>query len=244
MYETCSMWNFDAIYPEVKFVIPPMSKGFFVDNLRSLSVNKAMGVDKLSARMLKIASPIIAPSVAKLMNISLKSGIFPKRWKTAKVTPLFKSGEHDDVNNYRPISVLPVLSKILERHDHIHLYDYLKDNNMLYARQSGFRKYHSTETALIRIVDQLLFNLDNNRVSGLVLVDYSKAFDMVDHEMLMTKLTLYGVSDASLRWFQSYLKDRQQFVSIGGREGEIFTCSPWSATRQHSWTVVFLNFYK
>ena len=173
-------------------------------------------MDKISAKILKIAAPVIAQSISKLLNCSIELGVFPDRWKIAKVTPLFKSGERDDINNCRPVSVLPVLSKILERHVHIHLYEYFNVNNLLYAHQSGFRRYHGRETALIRIIDQMLFDLDKNRVSGLVFIDYRKAFDMVDHEILMANLKAYGMSDGSVTWFQSYLCDRQQFVSIGG----------------------------
>ena len=100
------------------------------------------------------------------------SGSFPSRWKTAKVSPLYKNGDSRDVQNFRPISVLPVLSKVIERHVHDSLYSYLTENNLIYPRQSGFRKNHSTDTALIQIIDELLFNLDKTRVSGIVLVDY------------------------------------------------------------------------
>ena len=195
---------------EVEFSIPLLSKGYIIDNLRALNPKKAMGVDKFSARILKIAAPVIAPFIAKLMNRSIESCVFPIRWKTAKVTPLFKSGDRDDLNNYRPISVLPILSKLLERHVHTNLYAYLSDNNLLYACQSGFRRHHGTDTALIKLVDELLLNLDKNRVSGLVLIDYCKAFDMVDHQILMSKLNAYGMCKNSARWFRSYLSGRQQ----------------------------------
>ena len=142
-----------------------MTKAFVLDTLLSLSPNKATGVDKISARMLKIAAPIIAPSLCKLMNCSIRAGVFPQRWKTAKVRPLFKSGDRSDVNNYRPISVLPVISKLLERHVHSAFYAYLRDNNLLYVGQSGFREYHSAETSLISLMDKLLFNLNHFSVS-------------------------------------------------------------------------------
>ncbi|KAL9963193.1 hypothetical protein ACROYT_G032370 [Oculina patagonica] len=99
---------------------------------------------------------------------------------------------------------------------HDSLYTYLNDNNLLYSRQSGFRKHHSTEIALIKIVDELLFNLDNDKVSGMVLVDYTKAFDMVDHELLLRKLEVYGVINKELVWCHSYLSNRQQVVQVGG----------------------------
>ena len=96
--------------------------------------------------------------------------MFPCRWKTSKVTPIFKSGDPTDVTNYRPISVLLILSKIAERYVHNALYTFLCENDLIYFRQSGFHSKHSTETALIKIIDDLLFNLDNDRVSGMVLV--------------------------------------------------------------------------
>ena len=104
------------------------------------------------------------------------------------MTALHKAGNMDDVNNYRPISVLPVLSKIIERHVHNHLSEYLNVYDLIYKNQSGFRKQYSTETALAYIVDTLLFNLDKNHINGMVLVDYKKAFDMVDHVTLLSKL--------------------------------------------------------
>lgn len=207
--------------PDVQFSIPPVKTSFTVDNLRNLNSNKAIGVDKISAKMLKIAAPIIGSSVTKLMNMSLESAVFPHRWKLAKVTPLFKSGERDNLSNYRPISVLPVLSKLLERHVHTQFYDYLSHNNLLYIRQSGFRKNHGTDTALIKIIDQLLLNLDKNCVNGLILIDYCKAFDMVDHKILMTKLNAYGLSQNSKTWFESYLSGRQQYVTLNGLDSDL-----------------------
>lgn len=142
-----------------------------------------------------------------------------KTWST-RVTPLFKSGDADESSNYRPISVLPVLSKVVERHIHDSLYQYLSESNLIYKHQSGFRKKHSTETALIHIIDELLFNLDDDRVNGLILVDYRKAFDMVDHTILMEKLKAYGVVGNSLSWFHSYLQDRHQLVTVAGTESD------------------------
>ena len=122
--------------------IPPINKGDVVDAFRSLSHNKAMGVDRFSARIFKIAAPAIADSVRMLLNRSIQVSEFPKRWKIARMNPLFKSSDRDDKNNYRPISILPVLSKILERRVHTHFYDNPCDNNLLYVRQPVFRRHH------------------------------------------------------------------------------------------------------
>ena len=136
---------------------------------------------------------------------------------TPVFTPVFKgNGSRNDKNNYRPISVLPILSKVLEKHICEHLCDFLKENDLFHPLQSGFRKSYSTETALIRLVDQLLFNLDNDKVTGLVFIDYKKAFDLIDHKLLLSKLRALGVGESSLLLFRDYLSGRRQFVNIDG----------------------------
>ena len=189
------------------FSIPPIAEADVVGYLLKIDSNKSTGVDGISSRMLKLAASVIAPSITKLINLSFPLNVFPSRWKTAKVTPVFKSGDPTDVTNYRAISVLPILSKIAERHVHNAVYSFLCANDLIYIRQSGFRSKHSTETALIKIIDDLIFNLDNDSVSGMVLVDYLKAFDMVDHTLLLKKLEVYGLNRDSLQWFTSYLEE-------------------------------------
>lgn len=127
----------------------------------------------------------------------------------------------DDVNNYRPISVLPVLSKIIERHVHDHLSEYLNVHDLIYKNQSGFRKQYSTETALAYIVDTLRFNLDKNHINGMVLVDYKKAFDMVDHVTLLSKLKANQLDRSTLLWFKSYINNRIQLVSFKGQTSTV-----------------------
>ena len=103
---------------------------------------------------------------------------------------------------------------MIERHVHNHLYAYMTANDQIYNRQSGFRQFHSTETALIKLIDQLLFDMYNNRITGMVLVDYQKAFDMVDHCLLLSKLEIYGLDDHALQWITSYLHNRRQCVQL------------------------------
>ena len=134
---------------------------------------------------------------------------------------MFKSGDASDPSNYRPISVLHVLSKIIERHVHDFLYGFLCENDLIYSRQSGFRKRHSIETALVKIIDYLLFELDKNWVGGMVLVDYSKAFDMVDHYLLLQKLKIYRVKNREHLGFQSYLSNKKRIVSLSGKESAL-----------------------
>ena len=151
--------------------------------------------------------------LTKLFNISIRKGFFPNKWKVARVSPLFKDGAHDIRGNYRPIFVLPVLSKLLEKHVAGFFMDHLARNYLLYDLQSAFREGHSTESALL--TDQILFYLDQDKVTGMVSVDFKKAFDLVDHQLLLTKLRLYRLSESALSWFQSYVTDRHQ-VEVSG----------------------------
>ena len=134
-----------------------------------LTPRKAAGIDKISSQLLRIGAPVIAPVVARLINFSFSSGSFTSRYKTTKqqqlnnllkttkVSPLYENGDSRDVQNFLPISAPPVLSKVIERHVHDFLYSYLTENNLIYPCQSGFRKNHCTDTALIQIINELLF---------------------------------------------------------------------------------------
>ena len=144
---------------------------------------------------------------------------FPNEMKKARVVPLYKKGDCNYEGNYRPVSILPVVSKIFERIVHEQLYDYLDTKNLVYEFQSGFRPMFSTNTALTYLGDKIRFNMDKGDFTGVVLLDLQKAFDTVDHTILLTKLKAAGASDIVVRWFSSYLCSRKQFVDIQG------TCS-------------------
>ena len=201
---------------EVKFDIPPISVTYVKNQLASLDPTKATGLDGLSAKFLRISSSVIAAPLTKILNLSISTGIFPDSFKKAKVTPCFKKGDKSDKSNYRPISVLSLLSKIIEKHVAEYLKSYLESHDLLYERQSGFRSKHSCETALTAIVDDWISAIDNNEIIGTVLLDLSKAFDLVSHRLLLEKLRYYQFSDRSLHWFKSYFDHRSQQVSISG----------------------------
>ena len=135
-------------------------------------------------------------------------GSFPGLWKKAKVSPIFKDGSLFYRSNYRPISVLAILSKILERHVHISIYNFLTENDLLSDSQFGFRKSRSCELAVTDLIDRLLNNMDIGVLNGLLLVDLRKAFDLVNHSILLSKLQIYGCSSSAVQWFASYLSDR------------------------------------
>ena len=143
-------------------------------------------------------------------------GVVPEDWKSARVIPVYKSGKRDNMENYRPISILPAISKVPEKVIFNQLYLYLTDNNLMSKFQSGFRKDFFTETSITYFVDNIRKNMDNGLLTGVVFIDLKKAFDTVDQELLLNKLHLYEVCPEALIWFRSYLCCRQQVVEIEG----------------------------
>ena len=158
--------------------------------LLKLDVSKARGLDQISNKILKLAGPVICNQLTDLFNLSVKSGVFPNDWKLAKVSPIHKTGERNDANNYRPISALLTIARNFEKLIYEQLYDYLCKNDVLDSlmRQSGFRSLHSTVTTLLDLTNQWCFNIDRGMISGVVFLDLKKAFDMVDHSLLLTKI--------------------------------------------------------
>ena len=186
--------------------------------IKELKPNKAVGLDKVSSRMLKDAADIVAPSLTSLFNISINNGCFPSTWKLAKISPLFKKGSKQDPSNYRPISVLPTISKLLEKAVHMQLYSYLRDNNLLSQKQFGFRLNSSTVTASAMFTDKTLSAMDKGQLTGAVFIDLTKAFDTVNHSILLSKLCSLGVLNDSpaYNWFESYLSNRCQVTVCNG----------------------------
>ena len=184
--------------------------------LNGVKINKATGIDKILNRILKMAAFVIYKNLADLFNLSITSGVFPSDWKIAKVSPLFKSGDLTDANNYRPIPVLPTIARVFERLIFVQLYTYVNDNNFLYTYKSGSRPLHSTLTALLDITNEWCFNIDQGMVNGVLFLDLKKALDTVDHVILLTKLRYYGVETDTINWFTSYLQNRQQVCYANG----------------------------
>ena len=184
--------------------------------LAKINERKAAGLDNIPSRLLKMAGNIIAPSLTQIFIKSINTGIFSTEWKLARVTPIFKKGKRNDPNNYRPISVIPIVAKIFEKIIYDQLCDYLTDNNLLTHCQSGFRSQHSTLTALIEATNSWSVNIDNGLVNGVIFIDLKKAFDTIDHTILIRKLRKYGVDSSGLKWFESYLCYRNQKCSTNG----------------------------
>ena len=203
-----------------KFVIPNIEKEKVMKFLSNIETTKSTGTDNIGPRLLKLAAHHIVDDITFICNHSIKNSVFPSKWKEAKVVPLHKNGPQEEVNNYRPISILPVILKILEKHLPDSLYSFLHEFDLLHKTQSGFRSQHSCETALIHMIDNWLNAIDNGKMIGIVLVDFKKDFDLVDHKILLSKLKIYGIKDETLSWFDNYLSQRRQQVSINNAKSE------------------------
>ena len=164
---------------------------------------------------------LISTSICNLINHSMSQGVFPQSLKLAKIIPIHKRGDFRTPANFRPISLLPYLSKIFEKVVFSRLLNHLTNNNILTPNQFGFRKNLSTLDALIHFTELMYDALNNRKTCLNVLIDFSKAFDTVNHDILLRKLRRYGVCGSALLWFESYLKDREQYVSIGDKSSEV-----------------------
>lgn len=194
---------------DLLFELTPVSEEDVLKAIQGMSNKKSTGVDNISILMIKMAVPTIVPSLTHICNRSLSERTFPTKWKRSKIIPIHKSGNKKSANNYRPISILPSVSKILERLVQVQLTDYLKFNNILSEAQSGFRKNHSTISALLKVTDDWLSAIDHGLLTGAVFIDLRKAFDTVDPFILLNKLSNIGVSASCLSWFRSYLTGRR-----------------------------------
>ena len=161
-----------------------------------------------------------------ICNLSFQKGVFPTELKIANVVPIYKSGDEMIFTNYRPVSVLPVFSKLLERLMYNRLIGFINANNLLYEYQFGFQKGKSTHMALIFLIDKITEALDQGNCVIGIFIDFSKAFDTVDHKLLLQKMKLYGIQGTANQWFHDYLSNRYQYVTYNGVKSkqEIITC--------------------
>ena len=197
--------------------VRPVAPGEVSDIIQNFK-NKATLDTKISALKTANSDTKFSRALAKIITTSFKQGIFPQQLKLARVVPIYKNGTKTDVSNYRPISLLSSFSKIYEKLMHKRIVEFMEKNNSFYEMQYGFRSGRSCEHALLNAQSTLLNSLNKNQISLLLLIDFSKAFDMVEHSILLKKLYHYGIRGTALNWLKSYLENRQQFVTINGKD--------------------------
>jgi len=191
----------------------PTDESEILKIVSSLGSRKSPGYDKVKPDLVKMVANEISYPLKIIFNMSLCNGIVPDALKIAKVVPIYKKDSPESFSNYRPVSVLPCFSKILERIVHDRCYDFLSINNILYKRQYGFRYMHSTYMAVLDFIKDINVAIDNNMYTAGIFMDLSKAFDTIDHNILLHKLYHYGFRGVSHNWFTSYLMNRKQYVS-------------------------------
>ncbi|KAL8614200.1 hypothetical protein ACOMHN_026417 [Nucella lapillus] len=218
VHEKCSMPGSREDFPTMPvFSITPPGVEKLLANLNPA---KAAGPDNISPRVLKTLASEVSPLLTSIFQRSLSTGCVPEDWRTAHVTPVYKKGEHYKASNYRPISLTSVPCKIMEHVIVSNVMGHLESSNILTPHQHGFRKKPSCETQLLELSDQLTSNLDKGLPTDIVVLDFAKAFDKVNHSLLTHKLDHYGVRGDTNRWICNFLRDRKQAVVVEGSRSE------------------------
>ena len=192
-----------------------------VKNVINFLKNASPGPDEFHSFVEKECLENIIEPLTHLMNCSFRSGVFPSPLKLAKVVPIFKSRDSNSVNNYTPMSVLSFFLPVFERVVYNRVLDFLCKNNVLYDYLFGFRQKHSAQHAVITLNDKIHTFLDNGGIAITILLDLKKAFDTVNHRILLQKLNAYGIRGNTLKWFKSYLTGRSQYVVCEGVKSDI-----------------------
>ena len=207
-YETESQEEHEA----VKIELIQATEQQVLNIIKKFPVHKSPGHDGISGRALRLAMPVMLSPITRLVNKMITTQEIPQDFKLAVVTPIHKSGDKKNPVNYRPISVLPLISKIIERIVADQLMHHLESNNLLTNMQYGFRKGHSTNTCLLQLTEEIRNSLDNKKAVGILALDLSKAFDSIDHELLLGKLPSFGISEhtTTYKFLRNYLRERKQ----------------------------------
>ena len=186
--------------------------------IKNTKSKSSTGYDNFSNKLIKHARAILVKPLTLLTNQIIHTGVFPRQLKIARVKPFFKKGDQSNFSNYRPISLLFSISKIFEQVMTAQLIDYFTSNNLFCIQQFGFRPGYSTELAALRLANHIILEMDNNKVPTNIYIDLSKAFNILNFDILFTKLDHYGVNESAKRLIHSYLTDRSQYVEFNGHK--------------------------
>ena len=217
-----------------EFMSPPICDSLFLApvtaneievEIAKLNASKAVGPFSIPIDILKILKGELSGPLQTIFNTSFLTGIVPEKFKMARVIPIFKKGSQTSLNNYRPISLLSVFNKLLEKLMYKRIIDFLNKRQLIYGKQFGFRSHYSTDHAVLSIIDQVQLAIEDHDYSCGIFLDFSKAFDTVNHQILLTKLDYYGIRGVVKTWFISYLSNRSQFVSLGAITSDTQTVS-------------------
>ena len=180
--------------------------------LISLDTSNAAGLEQIPAKFLRDGAEVLVVPLGNIINLSIKLSTFPQECKIAELKPIFKKGARTDPKSYRPISLLPLVPKIIEKSIHFQIEDFFNKKKLIYMYQSGFRTNHSTDLCLAQLIDFVATGLDKQMYTGTLLVDLQKAFDTLDHGVLLETMKYFGFRASVIKWFESYLSNRKFLV--------------------------------
>ena len=209
--------------PDCNFHFKSVTTEEVLNIINSLKLKSSRGVDELSNKLIKYIKDAIVEPLTVIINQMINTGIYPDLLKISKVIPLYKKDDKTVLSNYRPISLLPSISKNFEKVIHLQLSEYLENNKLISPNQYGFRKKHSTEFASLHLVDHLNYEIDMGRTPLNIYLDLSKAFDTLNHDILLSKLKYYGVSGISHNLLLTYLSNRKQFVQFESSKSDLLS---------------------
>lgn len=218
-YSSCSESEQDTHSEEIaamqnSIFLLPTDSAEIANLIYKLKSNVAPGIDEITAAELKLICPLISEVLAYIVNLVLTTGVFPTELKVARVTPIYKGGGMNDMSNYRPVSVLTILSKIFEGVIYDRLISFFNKHQVITAHQYGFQKNKSTEQALTVIKDKIIENMENKKFTLGLFLDFKKAFDSIHYEILLRKLSWYGIRGVALNLLENYLQNRYQIVQL------------------------------
>ena len=196
------------------FSFQPVRVLYIETLLGEIKCNKSCGADNIMPKILKLSAPSIAVHLTKLLNLCISTSTWPTEWKLSHVTPVFKKDDTTSVTNYRPISVLSIIPKIVEKVVFDQFYNVFQP--LFSSNMSGFLRGHSFCTTLVKMVDDWRLALDSKTVTGSIAIDLSKAFDSICHNLLLAKLRAYGFGEKAIDFLHSYLSGRKQRAKVNG----------------------------
>ena len=227
------------------FFITPTDKHEIINLINNISINKAIGLHSIPSNILHLIKLNLSEPLSDIINLSFEKGVYFHDLKISKTIPTFKEkGSNLECNNYRPISLLSNIYKIIEKLMYTRLYNFFSLHNCIYDLQFEFHNKHSTNHALLSLTEDIRNVLDNNSFAIGVFIDLQKAFDTVDHEILLHKLNYYGIRGIANNWFKSYLSDRRQYVSINGVDSNEVTMQfgvPQGSVLEPLFFLIYIN---
>ena len=222
--ERLKKWLDSRANPPPPFELKIINIEMFRKIMKKMKPKRVHGVDFIDAYSLKVASPLIEDSLMHLINLSIKESLFAARWKPQLIYPLHKKNEKDLIENYRPVSHLVQIGKMVEYAVYFQIVDHFVQHSLFHRNHHGSLANHSTATAIIQLFDMWLEAAENNQLSGVCLLDQSAAYDLLCHVILKKKLSLYNFKDSSIDWLMSYLGDRTQMVQVESRRSSPLGC--------------------